>query len=101
MRFDIGSLGQSIEIIIKISADGTRIGRKDFLVNFTFVINDKLTGSSAFENYTLGVGEIHESYPDLIEPFGFLMEHIKNFKSFKFKKVEVSFKYMFGADMAL
>jgi hypothetical protein len=91
-----------LKIIIKISADGTRKGRKDFLVNFTFVIiNDKLTGNSAFGNYTLGVGEIHESYPDLIEPFGFLMEHIKNFKSFKFKKVEVSFKYMFGADMAL
>ena len=86
------------ELRIKFSADGTNIGKNVFLVNFCFcLINDEKNKSSS-GNYTIGMGEIEESYDALVNPLNYIMDQMRDLK-IVFKNKTFNISYFFGADM--
>lgn len=51
---------------VKLAGDGTRVGRKLNLINFTFtLLNEGSSAKSAAGNHTLAVINARESYEDM------------------------------------
>ena len=89
-------------IKVKICCDGTKIGRKLYLLNFAFtIINDTENCSSCFSHFTLAIGEIKECYDDLKEPIEYLMSQLKILPTFEFNNKLFKLEYYFAADLKL
>ena len=90
------------KIKIKICVDGTKIGRKLYLLNFAFsIINDFKNCISCYSHYTLAIGEIKECYEDLKEPMDYLIGQLKKLSTINFRDKNFTFEYDFAADLKL
>jgi hypothetical protein len=87
---------------IKICVDGTKIGRKLYLLNFAFtIINDEANCSSCYSHYTLAIGEIKESYDDLKEPMDYLIRQLRQLNIITYENKNITTEFYFAADLKL
>jgi hypothetical protein len=90
-------LGNKIKI--KLSGDGTQIGRVLKIINITFtIVSDPKKCKTAKGNYTLGIIIGKENGYHLKIAFNYVMKSIKNIKSFNFKNKKYEVEFFFGAD---
>ena len=87
-------------IHVKLSADGTNIGRNLKLLNFTFtILNEGARAKRATGNYTLGIFEIeNEQHGSLTECFKELIEEFESLSEIEVYNRKVKIVYYFGAD---
>ncbi|CAF0834792.1 unnamed protein product [Brachionus calyciflorus] len=87
-------------LYIKLSADGTNIGRNLKLLNFTFtIINEGSKAKTANGNYTIGIFEIdHENYDTLTKCFKELIEELRNLKEITIDEKKLNLVYYFCGD---
>ena len=93
-----------IELIdkIKICVDGSKLGRKLYMLNFAFtIINDEANCSSCYSHYTLAIGEIKECYDDLKEPMDYLIGQLEQLNVINYKNKNIATEYYFAADLKL
>jgi hypothetical protein len=92
-------------IKIKLSADGTQIGRFIKIINITFtIINDTKKAKTASGNYTLGIiycRNNDESYETLKLFFPYLIEEIRNFNNVEFEEKKYPIDYYFTSDWVM
>jgi hypothetical protein len=91
------------KIIIKLSGDGTLIGKKLNIINFTFtIINEGTKATTQSGNYTLAVVKCKgESYNGLAEWLPIVIEQIANLKSITFNDEVYDITYKPGGDMKI
>ncbi|RMZ97560.1 hypothetical protein BpHYR1_039871 [Brachionus plicatilis] len=69
---------------VKLSADGTNVGRNIKLINFTFtVLNECDKAKTSKGNYTIGMAQLDEEYSDLKD---LLAEHFRGISKNKAKE---------------
>ena len=70
------------KIKIKLSADGTRVGRNINLINFTFQIIELLNNKAKSVKYvkTLGIAQCDENYNQLESIYDYIMNAIDELK---------------------
>jgi hypothetical protein len=87
-------------IHVKLSADGTNIGRNLKLLNFTFtILNEGARAKRATGNYTLGIYEIeNEQHASLTECFKELIEEFERTSEIEVCGRTVKVVYYYGAD---
>ena len=79
-------------IKIKLSADGTRIGKKVKLINYCFsILNNKKTANSPLGHHTLGIASTEEKYEFYVDTFNYIMKEILSLKFINFngKKIRI------------
>lgn len=87
-------------IHIKLSADGTNIGRNLKLLNFTFtILNEGQRAKRATGNYTLGIYEIeNESHAALTECFKEIIDELEQMNDIEVCGRKLKIVYYYGAD---
>lgn len=87
-------------IHVKLSADGTNIGRNLKLLNFTFtILNEGAKAKQAAGNYTLGIYEIeNESHATLTECFKEIVEELQRVNEIEVNGRKVKVVLYYGAD---
>ena len=90
----------SSAIRVKLSADGTNVGRNITVVNFTIQLIDTHT-NSVRNVKTIGLAECSEDYEQLSPLFHYLMGEIKDLKHIQHADSQFAIDYFFVADMKL
>ncbi len=87
-------------IHVKLSADGTNIGRNLKLLNFTFtILNEGAKAKRATGNYTLGIYEIeNEQHGSLSECFKELIDEFERLTEIEVCGRKLKLVYYYGAD---
>ena len=87
-------------IHVKLSADGTQIGRNLKLLNLTFtIINEGNKAKTASGNYTLGIFEIeNENYESILKCFKQIIDDIENLNKIKVYNRYLRVIYYYGSD---
>lgn len=87
-------------IHVKLSADGTNIGRTLKLLNFTFtIINEGAKAKTANGNYTLGIYEIeHENYASVIACYGEIIDEVERLNEIEIKGKKLHLVYYHAGD---
>lgn len=89
-------------IKVKLSADGTNVGRNHKMVNFTFtILNETNKAKTSSGNYTLGIANLEETYDDMIGPFNFITSTIKELDHITWQNRDISILYFFCSDWKL
>ncbi|CAF1112170.1 unnamed protein product [Brachionus calyciflorus] len=84
---------------VKISLDGTNVGRNLKLINFTFtILNESDKAKTASGNYTLGIANLNEDYDELKEPMLYLSSEIESLKELTFSYKVFQIEYFFCSD---
>ena len=65
-------------IRIKLSGDGTQVGRSVHVINFTFTFVDRDTAESVAGNHTLAILKTGEDYFNLVAGLQNIAEEVKN-----------------------
>ena len=88
------------KIKIKISSDGTQVGRKQSFINITCTFpGEKEIAKSINGNYTLGICQFKECYDNYSKPFKYLNEEIGKLSSFVYGNSEYQIDYSFVGDL--
>ncbi len=87
-------------IHVKLSADGTNIGRSLKLLNFTFtILNEGDKARKAQGNYTIGIYEIeNENHESLKESFAEIIKEMEDLNELEVKTRKVKIVFYYGAD---
>ena len=70
-------------IRIKVSGDGTNVGRSLHVINFTFTLVDKPTAESVTGNHTLAILKTGKDYCDLYAGFKNISQEVKELSSIR------------------
>lgn len=91
---------QAEEMIkIKLSGDGTNIGKRISVINITFtILNEKNLAMSEKGNYLLAVIRTSESYDTLANSLADLIEEMKNLEEIDVDNSTYYFEYFLGGD---
>ena len=94
-----GVLKPSKTVQVKISGDGTKIGKRINVVNITYtIINEKNVAMSEKGNYLLAVLKVKESYENLSEGLSDLIKEIEQTKTVKLGDISYQLEYFLGGD---
>lgn len=86
-------------IKIKLSGDGTNIGKRISVVNITFtILNEKALAMSERGNYLLAVLRTTESYDTLAESLSGLVKEMQDLKDISLDNETFYFEYFLGGD---
>ena len=91
------------DIKIKLSADGTQVGRNITLINFTFQIIGLVNKKNRSVNYvkTLGIAQCHEDYQQLESIYSYLMKCVAELTQISHNDKIYPIKYYYTADWKL
>ena len=98
------SLEQSASIStlkVKLSADGTRVGRNINLVNFTAQLIAQGVQQSVNNVKTLGLSESNEEYENIKQSIGFISSAINDLPTIQFSNKDIPIRFIFVADWKL
>ena len=84
---------------IKISGDGTKVGKRINIVNITYtILNEKNRAMSEKGNYLLAVIKTKESYDTLAESLSNIIEEMEQTKSINVDGTTYDLEYFLGGD---
>ncbi len=83
-------------IRIKLSGDGTKVGRSLHVINFTFTFVDKPTAESVAGNHTLAILKTGEDYSDLCAGFQNISQEIKELSHITINDKQYTIEYFGG-----
>ena len=94
-----GMIQNGETIKIKVSGDGTNIGKRISVVNITFtILNEKKLAMSEKGNYILAVLRTTESYDTLAESLSDLVKEMDDLKVMSIDNEIFHFEYFLGGD---
>ena len=94
-----GILNKNTKVQIKISGDGTNIGKRLKLVNITYtILNERDKAMSERGNYLLAIAKTTENYDDLKESLSNLIDEMASLKSIKVNGFCYDIEYFLGGD---
>jgi len=94
-----GTLTLSDSIKVKISGDGTNIGKRLKLVNFTYtILNEKNVAMNEKGNYVLAIIKTTEEYDNLNESLADLRNEMSDLKEITVNNCTYNIEYFLGGD---
>lgn len=94
-----GVIQDGERIKIKLSGDGTNIGKRISVVNITFtILNEKTLAMSERGNYILAVLRTTESYDTLAESLSDIVKEMQDLKDISVDNETFYFEYFLGGD---
>ena len=95
-----GEINDGETIKIKLSGDGTNIGKRLTVVNFTFtILNEKDVAMGEKGNYVLAVIKTTETYHNLRDSLADLQMEMSNLKEISANNCTYKIEYFFGRDL--
>lgn len=95
----IGGIKDGETIKIKLSGDGTNIGKRLTVVNFTFaILNEKELAMGEKGNYVLAVIKTTETYDNLRESLADLRMEMSNLKEISANNCTYKIEYYLGSN---
>ena len=86
------------KVRVKLSGDGTRVGRNLHVVNVTFTLIDELQAASVAGNYTLAIFEMSESYDELRTALQNITTEVEELKTVIVDGHSYNLQYFLGGD---
>ena len=94
-----GVLDKDTTIKVKISGDGTNIGKRLKLENVTYtILNEKVAAMNEKGNYVLSIIKATENYDNLKESLADLNDEMSNLKDITVNNHKYSIEYFLGGD---
>ena len=91
--------GSSKNLKIKVSGDGTNIGKRLHIFNVIYtIINEESAAMSEKGNYVLAIIKTTEEYSSIRDSLSDLIEEMCNLKSVEVNGVEYELEYFLGGD---
>ena len=91
--------GSSKNLKIKVSGDGTNIGKRLHILNVTYtIINEESAAMSEKGNYVLAIIKTTEEYNSIRDSLSDLIEEMRILKSVEVNGVEYELEYFLGGD---
>ena len=87
------------KVHVKLSGDGTRIGKRLHVVNFTFTLLDEGIKACTYEgNHVLAIFKEPEDYESLKNALADIIKDVENLSSIDINGISYSIEYYIGGD---